>query len=37
MPELALDDVDRDALAREFDRVRMPELMWALAADVPRR
>ena len=27
MPELALDDVDRDALPRELDRVRMAELM----------
>ena len=28
MAELALDDVDRDPLAREFDRVRVAQLMW---------
>jgi hypothetical protein len=28
MPELALGDVDRHALASEFARVRAPQLMW---------
>jgi hypothetical protein len=27
VPELALDDVDRDAFARELDGMRVPELM----------
>jgi hypothetical protein len=27
MPQLALDDVDRDALARELDRVRVTQLV----------
>jgi hypothetical protein len=28
MPELALDDVERHALARELDGIRVPELVW---------
>jgi hypothetical protein len=27
MPELALDDVDRDSFARELDGMRVPQLM----------
>ncbi len=32
MPELALDDVHRHPLAREFDSVRMSQLMWRKTA-----
>jgi hypothetical protein len=32
MPELALDDVGRHPLAREFDSMRMPQLMWRQTA-----
>ena len=28
MPELALDDRERDPFVRHLDRVRVPELMW---------
>jgi hypothetical protein len=35
MPELPLDDHQRDALTRHLDRVCMPELMWRQPATHP--
>ena len=36
MPELALDDVERDALAGELQRVRVAQLVRGEAAPDPR-